>query len=152
MKEQINQLLKVLKGTYIGLWALPIALCVMYETGIFTEGLYAADARMEYILQSTYILLTVCLIPFSLRLFTLNLVKRIKDLPLMEALKSYRRWSEVRLCLLAVPATIGVSFYYQTLNNTGLFCTAMALIASLFCVPSESRLLNELDLPHTLHE
>ena len=152
MKEQINQLLRVLKEAYIGLWALPVTLCVLYETEAFTEGLYAGDARMEYILQSVCILLTICLIPFSLRLFTLNLVKRIKEQPLMEALKSYRRWSEVRICLLAVPAIMGVSFYYLTLNNTGLFCAAMALIASLFCVPSENRLLNELDLPDELHE
>lgn len=152
MKEQINQLLRVLKGAYIGLWALPVALCILYETGVLTEGVYAGDARMEYILQSVCILLTICLIPFSLRLFALNLVKRIRELPLLEALKSYRCWSEVRLCLLTVPAIMGVSFYYLTLNTTGLFCACMALIASLFCVPSESRLLNELDLPDDLHE
>ena len=71
---------------------------------------------------------------------------------LIEALKSYRRWSEIRLFLLAVPAIMGISFYYLTLNTTGIFCAAMALIASLFCVPSESRLLNELDLPENIHE
>ena len=150
MKKQIKQLLNVLKIEYFGLWVLPIALCVLYETGIFTEGLYVGDASMEYIVQSVCILLTIGLIPLSLRLFSFNLMKCVKALPLMEALKSYRRWSEVRLCLLAVPAIIGVSFYYLTLNTTGVFCAGMALIASLFCVPSEKRMKDELDLPEEI--
>ena len=152
MKEQVNQLLKVLRGTYMILWVLPVVLCVLYETGVFPEGIYAGDARMEYMLQTVCILLTVCLIPFSLRLFNLNLVKRIKELPLVDALKSYRRWSEVRLLLLCVPILLNMSFFYLTLNTTGIFCATMALTASLFCVPSESRIKNELDLPEDIHE
>lgn len=140
-------MLNVLKAEYFGLWVLPITLCLLYETGVFTEGIYTGDAQIEYIVQSVCILLTIGLIPLSLRLFSFNLVKCVKALPLMDALKSYRRWSEVRLCLLAVPAIIGVSFYYLTMNTTGVFCAGMALIASLFCVPSENRLKNELDLP-----
>ena len=152
MKEQINHLLKGLKVAYIGLWALPIVLCALYETGVFTEGIYAGDANIEYVLQSVCILLTICFIPFSLRLFNLNLVKRIKELPLQEALKSYRRWSEIRLLLLYVPVLLNTSFYYLTLNTTGMFCAAMTLIASLFCVPGYNRLLQELDLPEDIHE
>ena len=105
---------------------------------------------MEYILQSIGILLTIGLIPFALRIFSLNLVKRIQELPLTEALKSYQRWGEVRLFLIAVPALLNVQFYYLTLNTTGLFCAVMALIASLFCVPSENRLKNELNLPEEI--
>lgn len=152
MKEQVNQLLKVLRGTYMILWVLPVVLCVLYETGVFPEGIYASDARMEYMLQTVCILLTVCLIPFSLRLFNLNLVKRIKELPLADALKSYRRWSEVRMLLLCVPILLNTSFFYLTLNTTGIFCATMALTASLFCVPSENRIKNELDLPEDIHE
>ena len=152
MKEQVNQLLKVLRGTYMILWVLPVVLCVLYETGVFPEGIYAGDVRMEYMLQTVCILLTVCLIPFSLRLFNLNLVKRIKELPLADALKSYRRWSEVRMLLLCVPILLNTSFFYLTLNTTGIFCATMAFTASLFCVPSESRIKNELDLPEDIHE
>ena len=96
------------------------------------------------------ILLTIGLIPFALRIFSLNLVKHIQELPLAQALKSYQRWGEVRLFLIAVPALLNVQFYYLTLNTTGLFCASMALIASLFCVPSENRLKNELNLPEEI--
>ena len=152
MKAQINQLLKILRGMYLMLWILPILLCVLYETGILTDGIFCGDARMEYMLQTVCILLTICLIPLSLRLFNLNLVKHIKELPLEEALKSYRRWSEIRLLLLCVPVLLNTSFYYLTQNTTGVFCASMALIASFFCFPTESRVINELDLPDELYE
>jgi hypothetical protein len=98
------------------------------------------------------ILLTIGLIPFALRMFNMNLVKRIKDLPLQQALKSYQIWSLLRLALLFVPAILALSFYYLTMNTTNLFCACMALIATLFCVPSENRIKNELDLPENLND
>ena len=106
---------------------------------------------MEYMLQSVGILMTIGLIPFALRIFNMNLVKRIKEFPLERALASYKLWNDVRLCLLSVPAILNFSFYYLTLNTTGLFCGVMAMLASLFCVPSESRIKNELDLPEEIN-
>lgn len=151
MKEQIKRLLIIQRSLFIGVWTSPILLVFLYENGIFQKGMHQGNAQMEYILQSISILLTVCLIPFALRLFNLNLVKRIKELPLQQALKSYQIWSDVRLSLLFVPAILGVSFYYLTMNSTNLFCACMALIATLFCVPSESRIKNELDLPEDIN-
>lgn len=151
MKEQIKRILKQQTGGFIAIWAFPIFYAFLFETGILTEGAYAGHAQAEYIFQSAGILLTVGLIPFALRIFNLNLVKRIRQLPLQQALKSYRIWSDVRLSLLFVPVMINLTFYYLTLNTTGLFCACMALIASLFCVPSESRIKNELDLPEEIN-
>ena len=152
MKEQIKRILTIQKCAFLAVWAAPILLAVLYETGTFQKGIYEGNAQMEYIFQSVSILLTIGLIPFALRMFNLNLVKRIKELPLQQALKSYRMWSDVRLGLLFVPAILGVSFYYITMNTTNLFCACMALIATLFCVPSENRIKNELDLPEEINE
>ena len=104
------------------------------------------DVRMDYILTTIGIMLTIVMIPLSLRLFNLNLVKRISKLSTFEALISYRRWSEVRLALLLVAALLNMSIYYLTLNTTGLFCSLMALLATFFCIPTKERLLKELDL------
>ena len=152
MKEQIKRILIIQKSAFLGVWTAPLLLVVLYETGLYQEGLLAGNAQMEYILQSVSILLTIGLIPFALRMFNLNLVKRIKDLPLQQALKSYQIWSMLRLALLFVPAIMALSFYYLTMNTTNLFCACMALIATLFCVPSESRIKNELDLPENLND
>ena len=152
MKEQIKRILIIQKSAFLGVWTAPLLLVVLYETGLYQEGLLAGNAQMEYILQSVSILLTIGLIPFALRMFNLNLVKRIKELPLQQALKSYQIWSILRLALLFVPAILALSFYYLTMNTTNLFCACMALIATLFCVPSESRIKNELDLPENLND
>ena len=152
MKEQIKRILIIQKSAFIGVWTAPLLLVVLYETGLYQEGLLAGNAQMEYILQSVSILLTIGLIPFALRMFNLNLVKRIKELPLQQALKSYQAWSLLRLALLFVPAIMALSFYYLTMNTTNLFCACMALIATLFCVPSENRIKNELDLPENLND
>lgn len=146
MAEVIKQLLKRLKIEFVAVWCLVLLLVVCYEAGIFTEGLFVGDARMDYILTTIGILLTIVMIPLSLRLFNLNLVKRITKLSTFEALKSYRRWSEVRLALLLVAALLNMSIYYLTLNTTGLFCSLMALLATFFCIPTKERLLKELDL------
>lgn len=152
MKEKISKLLITLRIMYFVFWTSPIWFVIFYETGIFTKGIHAGNVQMEYILQSVGILLTIGLIPFALRIFNLNLVKRIKEYPLERALASYRLWSDIRLFLLWAPAIFNFSFYYVTLNTSGLFCGAIAMIASLFCVPTYSRLLNELELPEDLHE
>ena len=152
MKEQIKRILIIQKSAFLGVWTAPLLLVVLYETGLYQEGMIAGNAQMEYILQSVSILLTIGLIPFALRMFNMNLVKRIKDLPLQQALKSYQIWSILRLALLFVPAIMALSFYYLTMNTTNLFCACMALIATLFCVPSESRIKNELDLPENLND
>ena len=152
MKEQIKRILIIQKSAFLGVWTAPLLLVVLYETGLYQEGLLAGNAQMEYILQSVSILLTIGLIPFALRMFNLNLVKRIKELPLEQALKSYQAWSLLRLALLFVPAILALSFYYLTMNTTNLFCACMALIATLFCVPSENRIKNELDLPENLND
>ena len=152
MKEQIKRILIIQKSAFLGVWTAPLLVVVLYETGLYQEGLLAGNAQMEYILQSVSILLTIGLIPFALRMFNLNLVKRIKERPLQQALKSYQTWSLLRLALLFVPAIMALSFYYLTMNTTNLFCACMALIATLFCVPSESRIKNELDLPENLND
>ena len=152
MKEQIKKILIIQKSAFLGVWTAPLLLVALYETGLYQEGLLAGNAQMEYILQSVSILLTIGLIPFALRMFNMNLVKRIKDLPLQQALKSYQIWSFLRLALLFVPAILALSFYYLTMNTTNLFCACMALIATLFCVPSENRIKNELDLPENLND
>ena len=150
MKEQIKRILIIQKSAFLGVWTAPLLIVVLYETGLYQEGLLAGNAQMEYILQSVSILLTIGLIPFALRMFNMNLVKRIKDLPLQQALKSYQIWSILRLALLFVPAILALSFYYLTMNTTNLFCACMALIATMFCVPSENRIKNELDLPENI--
>lgn len=146
MEKEIAQLLKCLKIEYALLWVLCLVLIVLYEYDILPQGIFTDDVCTGYMLQVCGILLAVGLIPLSLRLFSLSLTKYVRTLPLVEAVKSYRRWNEVRICLLLVAALINLSVYYWTMDTTGLLCAGMVLVASLFCVPGRERVVSELDL------
>ena len=149
MEKKLKRLIRILKAEYALMWVLTVLLAALYECDILPQGLFAGDAQMEYIMQVTSILLTICLIPLSLRLFNLSLTRHIAALPLKNALKSYRRWSEIRIALLTVASLASLSAYYWTMDTTGLLCTGMTVIASLFCVPGKERLLSELNLSDT---
>lgn len=149
MEKELKRLIRILKAEYALMWVLTVLLAALYECNILPQGLFAGDAQMEYIMQVTSILLTICLIPLSLRLFNLSLTRHIAALPLKNALKSYRRWSEIRIALLTVASLASLSAYYWTMDTTGLLCTGMTVIASLFCVPGKERLLSELNLSDT---
>lgn len=149
MEKELKRLIRILKAEYTLMWVLTVLLAALYECDILPQGLFAGDAQMEYIMQVTSILLTICLIPLSLRLFNLSLTRHIAALPLKNALKSYRRWSEIRIALLTVASLASLSAYYWTMDTTGLLCTGMTVIASLFCVPDKERLLSELNLSDT---
>ena len=149
MEKELKRLIRILKAEYALMWVLTVLLAALYECDILPQGLFAGDAQMEYIMQVISILLTICLIPLSLRLFNLSLTRHIAALPLKNALKSYRRWSEIRIALLTVASLASLSAYYWTMDTTGLLCTGMTVIASLFCVPGKERLLSELNLSDT---
>lgn len=146
MGKTIKRLLRCLQTEYISFWVLVVLLSVSYEVEFLPQGILVEDAKNAYMMEVVGILLSVALIPLSLRLFGLSLVRNVKQKQLQDALVSYRRWNEIRLALLLVPAVFNLSVYYWTLQTECLFCAGMALIASLFCVPGRNRLLSELDL------
>ena len=144
MEKKIRQLLRYLQIEYVAVWVLPLLLVALYETGVMTEGAYAGDVRMDYVLQTVGIywrwadsFIAPAVQPF--------LGEECEAAFIAGSLESYRRWSEIRTGMLVVPVLVNLSFYYLTLNNTGVLCAMMALIASLFCVPTRKRMLDELD-------
>lgn len=146
MESKIKSVLNILRVEYIAIWVISTATIMAYETDLMAQGVMIGNAKAEYIAQLVGILLAICLVPMSLRMFSLSVTKYVKSMPLEPALKSYRRWSEIRLTLLLVVMVFNISLYYWTLNNTGLLCAGMAAIATLFCVPGRKRLMSELDM------
>ena len=56
MEKKIRQLLQYLQIEYVAVWVLPLLLVALYETGVMTEGAYAGDVRMDYVLQTVGII------------------------------------------------------------------------------------------------
>ena len=152
MNERIKKLVRTLQLEYYAFIALSLLLCISYEAGWLAEGMYATDVRMQYILETIGILLAVSLVPLSLKLFSMVLAKRIKKVSLPVAMTMYRNWNEIRLLLLALVVFVNIFVYYATLNNIGGLCALIGVTASVFCLPGEKKMKEELDITNKLEE
>lgn len=144
MEEQIKRIVKYLKASYAIFWVIPLLLVVAGEMEWLPVGMLAADVRGTYYFETVGILLTAACIPFSLKLFSWILVKKIDKLTIAAAFKWYFVWSNIRLGLLEITVVVNLLCYYFTLENTGSLCALIGLTASFFCMPGEKRLREEL--------
>ncbi len=144
MEERIKRIVIYLKSLHILCWTLPLLVGIWSETGAPWTGMYAGDVRLTYGLETLVILLTVLCVPLSLKLFAWILKGRIDGAGIDRALHLYVVWSTVRVGLLFIPAVLGFACYGLLLSDKCLLCGLIALVASLFCVPSGKRLRAEL--------
>lgn len=144
MEQEIKQTSKQLKYLYFAFWFIAIAAVVLCE--VFDEfgGKYADNDKVIYLSETILILLTIVCIPVSLKYYARILTNKIDKLGIADAIKSYRTINYLRLSLLTLPLWVGVYIYYQMLSTTGILCALIALTASLFCVPGEKRMREEL--------
>ena len=146
MEEQIKQVIRNLNIAYVFFWVLPAFLLGAGELDLLPVGLFADNTLAAYYLETIGILLTAICVPLSLKLFSLVLKKKIDHLTITLALKRYMQWNMARLALLEVVIVYNIFCYYLTLGNTGNLCMLIGLTASLFCLPGEKRLRNELHI------
>ncbi|MCD8260753.1 MAG: hypothetical protein LUD15_04065 [Bacteroides sp.] len=142
----IKPALEKVKSYYIVFWVINLALIVIFETGLLPEGVYAGDARMEYILETIGILLVIAMVPLSLKLFSRVLHRKIDRIPFAEALQQYQKWSLIRVLLLLTATLYNIVVYYLTLHSIGALCLMIGLTASLFCIPGDKRIRRELQI------
>ncbi len=95
--------------------------------------------------------MVIVLVPMALKMMSFRVVKSSYsvDFPQRSGLK-YKRWSEVRMAMLAVTGWTNIVFYYLTLDSTGSICALITALALCFCWPSREKFENEtgLELNH----
>ena len=152
MDEQIKKLVRILQIQYWLFISLAIAYCAVHEIGWIEEGIYAGDVRLQYIWETIAILTTVILVPLSLKLFNIIMTKKVVKSSLQVAMRLYKRWNEIRLLMLAIVTFLNIYVYYTTLDNIGGLCALIGVTASIFCLPSEKKLKEELNITNTIEE
>ena len=100
--------------------------------GELTVGNELAD----YYINLTGIIMVIVLVPMALKMMSFRVVKSSYsvDFPQRSGLK-YKRWSEVRMAMLAVTGWTNIVFYYLTLDSTGSICALITALALCFCWP-----------------
>ena len=134
---------KLIRNLYLELgatWAIVVLTCILGELDVIPNGVWVPKGhQFEFYVEVVNVLLVIVCVPLSLKLFSLNTQRCLRRMNKDEALASYHLWSLVRLGLLLICMEIGVLTYYLLLDNKGLFCAGIALIASFFCIPSTAK-------------
>ena len=131
MEEQIKRAVRNLNISYVFFWVLPAFLLGAGEFELFPVGGLVDNASATYYFETVG---------------SLVLKKKIDHMTITLALKRYVQWNIVRLGVLEVAIVVNLLCYYLTLSSTGNLCMLIGLTASLFCLPSEKRLRNELHI------
>lgn len=141
-----------MKAGYVVIWLIPILCMVLAEEDIIPVGILVGDTTGSYFFEATCILLTAICVPFSLKLFSWVIIRKLGGYTFLVALKRYALWNFVRWAILEISILVSMLGYYFTLSSTGALCACIALIASLFCLPSERKLRKELHIDKTGEE
>lgn len=146
MEEKIKRTERILSRFYMVFWILPILIVLAGELNWLPTGNYVNNFMFSYCLEFSGIILTAALVPVSLKLFHWTLLKKIDKLPFEKALLLYGRMSIIRLSLLALVVIFNLISYYLIMSTTFMLCVCIGLLASFFCIPSERRLREELQI------
>ena len=147
-----KQIIRRLNVEYAVFLVLSIGLYVLGECGVLPEGGLVGRSAAVYALQCGTALLTIVLIPLALKSFHVALQRMGTQPDAAQRRRSYVRWSEIRLALFFVIIVVALTAYYATVSNLGFYCAVMALIASLFCIPSPKGIRAELEMIDALAE
>jgi len=121
-------------------WGIIILTWILGETGVIPNGeLVAKGQQFEFYVDVALILLTIVCVPLALKLFALNTQRGLRRMDKDEALSAYHTWSIVRLALLLLCAVLGVLVYFLLMDDKGVYCAGIAVVTTLFCIPSEKK-------------
>lgn len=146
MMNELGRLVRRLKRMYAGFWLSAVLLVAVGECFDGWTGGWAGQELGVYAGESVVILLTALCVPLSLKSFVWWKRRFMDTANLPVALQACFRGYLLRLMLLAIPLWGGLLLYYLSWSTKGVLCAAIALVASLFCWPSENRLRRELDM------
>lgn len=141
--EQVRKILLLelwIPVVFVGLMVL------VFETGLLSEGFAACEKNVEFVCLSIMELITICAIPFALRLFKFGAIHRrlISD----DKVRQLRLWGSVRMAMLCVPMVANLVLYYSFVHAGFGYMSIILLLALFFVYPTSSRCYNETDGSH----
>ena len=149
MKKETDLTYRRLRTEYVAYWATSLLLAIGFESGLLPEGLWAGDARLQYIGGTIGVMATLTVVPTALKLYAYTLRKHAGEAPTADTLRRYRCWNTLRLGMLAAVTWTDITVYYLTLDNIGGLCALITLTASLFCLPGREKITEELNIKET---
>ncbi len=128
---------KLLIG-WISIYVIAAVTSFLFERGIL-ERVVITEPRTIYIMLTVGILVTLAIIPLSLRGFK-RMVDRLdeKEYPESKIQKIYMTCSWLRLAAFFAVVEFGVLYYYLIDDSIGIDLAAIGAICSLFAFPTKN--------------
>ena len=123
-------------------WWLSVAIIivVLYEGELLETGMLTEDTSMEFVLTTLMELLSLAAVFVGLRMFK---KKRIHDDLTTRKALALRFWGLVRLCIIGLPLSLNVLFYYLFMNTTFGYMAIIMALCLPFAYPTLNRCLTE---------
>jgi uncharacterized membrane protein YhaH (DUF805 family) len=123
-------------------WWLSVAIIivVLYEGELLETGMLTEDTSMEFVLTTLMELLSLAAVFVGLRMFK---KKRIHDDLTTRKALALSLWGLIRLCIIGLPLSLNVLFYYLFMNTTFGYMAIIMALCLPFVYPTLNRCLTE---------
>ena len=127
---------RIVQITFYSIVVTAILLVLLFESNVFSTGLYADNKPADFLFTTILEVLTICCIPLALRLIKDKTMKKY-DVP--RRMQIYRRKAMLRLLLLGCPLLVNTFLYYLFMNVAFGYMAIILFLCLLFIIPTKER-------------
>lgn len=118
-----------------------LIIIVLYESGTLLAGYLQDNANAEFLSVTCMEIVTICMIPLSLKMFKW---KKVSASLKNDDGRALIKWGTLRMAMICIPMMLNTLFYYLFGFNVAFgYMGIIGLICLAFIYPSTSRCVNE---------
>lgn len=138
--KQTKNILTILFWSLLSISAIIV---LLFETDIMESGILAAkEGNAEFIITVVFELVTLAVVPLSLKMFQFKFIKKSLITGRENALA---KWGMIRIAMLLFLLLLNVILYYLFMNTSFAYMALIALICLPFIYPSMDRCVSEVE-------
>lgn len=115
-------------------------LVVLYETELLEPTDISHDVNFVFFMQILQEVVTIAVIPLSLKLFKM---KKIHEKLVKEKGPALLKWGMIRIDMLCIPMLVNTFMYYQTMSPAFGYMAIILFLCLFFIYPSLGRCYSE---------
>ncbi len=132
----MKKVIRTLKYLFSLILLVTLLLVLVFESELLLPGFILVESKVDFVIKYIMELMTIIIIPLSLRLFKFKSVERKLATKKQHALL---RWGVLRIIMLGIPMIINTILYYGFLAVEFGYLSIILLISMIFIYPSKDK-------------
>lgn len=132
----MKKVIRTLKYLFSLILLVTLLLVLVFESELLLPGFILVESKVDFVIKYIMELMTIIIIPLSLRLFKFKSVERKLATKKQHALL---RWGVLRIIMLGIPMIINTILYYGFLAVEFGYLSVILLISMIFIYPSKDK-------------